>query len=84
MEEINQNTIETIREKILNHNMKRIELSDEKKIKYDAICDQIMKEIEEQNPDQYLRKGQLDGKATQIYQKTYNKYLPYLRALFDE
>lgn len=63
--------------------MTREELSDDKKRIYDEICDKIMREIEEQNPDQYHNPGQLDGKATQIYRETFEKYRPELEALFS-
>ena len=62
--------------------MKRSELSEEKQKEYDLIVEKIMKEIEQQNPDQYHEEGLLDGKATAIYRETYKKYLPELRKLF--
>lgn len=64
--------------------MKREELSEDKKKEYDLITKKIMLEIEEQKPDQYHKEGQLDGKATEIYQRTFNKYLPELLKLFEE
>ena len=63
--------------------MTREGLSEEKKAEYDKICDKIMAEIEIQNPDQYHRPGQLDGRATQIYRETFEKYRPELEKLFD-
>lgn len=64
--------------------MRREDLSDDKKEKYDLITKKIMEEIEEQTPDQYYIKGRLDGEGTKIYQRTFNKYRPELSKLFEE
>ena len=61
--------------------MTRAELSDDKKKQYDAIVERMMREIEEQNPEQYSKKNQLDGKATDIYISVTEKYLPELEKL---
>lgn len=47
--------------------MKKEDLSKDQRRRYDEIVERMLREIEEQNPDQYHKPGMLDGKATRIY-----------------
>lgn len=63
--------------------MKREELDDAKKKKYDEIVDTMMNEIAEKCKN--ISGGMtLDGKKTTIYQTVTKKYLPELEALLNE
>ena len=64
--------------------MTRAELSDDKKREYDMVLDEMMKEIESKMPEQYHRSGQLDGKASKIYQEVSARYMPRLNQILTE
>lgn len=61
--------------------MKREELSEEKRRKYDEVVDKIMQEIAEKNPDRYHSEGQLDGEGSKIYMEVTRKYIDQLNAI---
>lgn len=62
----------------------REDLPEDKKKEYDLIVEKMMKEIEERNPDQYVRPNQFDGMATKIYIEVSNKYVPQLDKILRE
>lgn len=64
--------------------MTRDELPEDKKIEYDLIIEKARKELEERNPEQYHKSGQLDGEATRIYIEVSNKYVPQLDKILTE
>ena len=64
--------------------MKKEDLSKDQRRRYDEIVERMLREIEEQNPDQYHKLGMLDGKATRIYIEAEKKYLPMLDEIFAE
>lgn len=64
--------------------MTRAELPVDKQIEYDAVVDEMMKEIESKMPEQYHKTGQLDGKASKIYQEVSERYMPRLNQILTE
>ena len=62
--------------------MLREELSEEKRKEYDALTENMMREIEEELaklPER--RKGQLDEPEDKVYRDISNKYLPEIRRI---
>ena len=62
--------------------MLREELSEEKRKEYDALTENMMREIEEELaklPER--RKGQLDRPEDKVYRDISNKYLPEIRRI---
>lgn len=64
--------------------MRKEDLGEDQRRRYDEIVERMLKEIEDQNPDQYHERGMLDGKATRIYIEAEKKYLPMLDEIFEE
>lgn len=65
-------------------NISREELSEDKKIEYDALISRMMQEIEEELeklPPQ--PKNQLDGDRSKVYRDISNKYLPEIRRILN-
>ncbi len=65
--------------------MSREELSEEKRIEYDALTMRMMQEIEEELaklPDR--KSGQLDGPRDKVYRAVADKYLPEIRKILSD
>lgn len=63
-------------------NMSREELSEDKKIEYDALTSKMMQEIEEELKKlSSTAQNQLDGPRSKIYRDISNKYLPEIRRI---